>query len=317
MPEKGNSMQVREAIGEYIASKRQAKPKTKKENTYMLGLFCSWCESRGIQLETVKAKVVGEYVDHLSEHLAPRKKGNSLSSHTLYRHIASVRAFLRWCSLDEDFEEFVKLSTVQKIARPKKEVKVIGVFNEQHVKAMLKACEGQESEHLIQRDKAIISLLFDTGIRAAELIGLRMDKIDLSPGDPHIMVRGKGDKEREIGMGDRSRKELWRYVHRYREADRGTRNPVFLSRSHRQMNIRTLQIMIERTGVKAGIEGVRCSPHSFRHSYAVSFIRHGGDIFRLSELLGHTSINITQLYLRSFNQGEARRGAINPLDEVL
>src|SRR5205085_2288670 len=110
------------------------------------------------------------------------------SSQTLYRHVAAIKAFMRWASLDEDFESFVGLTTVQKIERPKKEIKVIEAFTEQQIKAMLKACESQESEHLIQRDKAIISLLYDTGIRAAELVGLRMDKIDLSPSDPHIQV---------------------------------------------------------------------------------------------------------------------------------
>jgi integrase/recombinase XerD len=157
-------------------------------------------------------------------------------------------------------------------------------------------------------------VLVDTGIRAGELCGLQMNHVSLTPTDAHIKVFGKGDKWREVGMGERCRKELRRFVNKHRDAEKGTEATVFRTRRGEPLTERGLFGIIQRLGREAKITGVRCSPHTLRYTYAVASMRESGDIYRLSKLMGHTSIRITENYLKSFTQADARRGAVSPLD---
>src|SRR6266567_1079347 len=287
----------------------------------MIGYFSHFCEEHDIKLENVNRKVVDAYLDHLnaSRH---SKKGGPLSSHTVFLHVTRIKIFLNYCAQDEDFEKYVKTTTVRKISKPKREELTLDTFTKEQVHALISACEkvdvGSEklNSYLINRDRAMIYLLLDTGIRAAELCGLTMRHLILSPNDPHIRVFGKGDKWREIGLGKKCREELERFVNQYRANEKGTDAFVFLTRKGGPMNVRTLQNTTERIGRLAHIENVRCSPHTYRHSYAVTFMRQTGNIYKLSKLMGHSSVKITENYLKSFTQQDARRGAISPVDEV-
>jgi integrase/recombinase XerD len=91
---------------------------------------------------------------------------------------------------------------------------------------------------------------------------------------------------------------------------------LFTSRHHESLSESALAQIIDRLGRQAGIEGVRCSPHTFRHTFATLFMRASNDIFRLSKLLGHSSVKITEQYLKSFSQQDARRGAPSPVGEI-
>jgi site-specific recombinase XerD len=308
-------VQIGEAVGEYLAAKKQLKSKTCSEYGRMLALFSGWCKGKEITLEVLKARQVGEYVGYLSTMLQS-KQGGKVSTHTVAYHVRVLKAFLRWCALDEDFEQYVKLPFVQKIENPRKELKIVETFSVEQVRELFAACEREISPHLQQRNRAIVLLLLDTGIRAAELVGLHLDQVDVSPKDPHVRVFGKGDKWREIGLGARSRKELWRYILHFREKERGKHEPLFLSHSCKALTIEGLADSIERLGKWAGIKGVRCSPHTFRHTFAVAFMRKNNDIYRLSKLMGHTSVSITENYLKSFSQVDLRKDIFSPLDEM-
>jgi site-specific recombinase XerD len=133
--------------------------------------------------------------------------------------------------------------------------------------------------------------------------------------DPFIRVTGKFDKTREVGLGNRTREELTRFVRKYRAKEKGTDAYLFCTRRGDPLTEGTLFRVVKQLGQVARIKGVRCSPHTFRHSYAVIFMRSGGDIFRLSRLLGHSSVKITENYLRSFTQQDSRQGAVHPADQ--
>jgi integrase/recombinase XerD len=154
------------------------------------------------------------------------------------------------------------------------------------------------------RDFAILLLLMDTGIRASELCGLRLGDIQ----DGYINVFGKGSKEREVGLGPNAARALWKYVNQYRKelSPKQSEEHVFIGQGGIPLERNGLYQALRRIGARAGIEGVRLSPHTFRHTFARAWLENGGEIFKLSRVLGHSEMQTTQVYLRDFQSREAR-----------
>jgi site-specific recombinase XerD len=297
------------------------RPKTLSEAQRVLNAFCDFCESQDLQLEQVRAKTVDAYLS-VFQMTHKSKAGSQVSTHTVFLHNTILKAFLNWCSQEEEFEALVKPSMVQRIKNPRCAHLVKDTFSKQQIFSLLGACEvvdvGSEKVNafLRARDRAIVLLLLDTGMRSAELRGLRMNRVFLSKDDPFIRVMGKGQKEREIGMGEKTRTELEHFVETYRTEEKGSEAFLFTSRHHESLSESALTQIIDRLGRQAGIEGVRCSPHTFRHTFATLSMKASNDIFRLSRLMGHSSTKITESYLKSFQQTDARRGAPSPVGEI-
>lgn len=158
------------------------------------------------------------------------------------------------------------------------------------------------------RDQAILALLLDTGLRADELCALRVGDVRLNEGFVFVK-QGKGDKQREVGpLGLETQRTVRRYL-RGREMDRD--DWLLKGRHHTQLTSSGLDRILYRLRDWAGsghFDGVRVSAHTFRHTFAVNFMRQSSDIYALSLLLGHSSVAVTQNYLRDFQQREARRG---------
>jgi integrase/recombinase XerD len=307
---------------EYQAErKNRVKAKTIREGNRILGSFCTFCEAQHMQLEAIKPRTVQSYLDAFQA-THKGKAGGQVSTHTVFLQSAIIKAFLNWCAASEEFSEYMPVSTVLKIKNPKRDVLIRDIFSKAQIDSLLAACNhihiesAKQRTYLKDRNRAIILLLLDTGIRAAELCHLQLNHIFLTPQDAHIQVRGKGDKWREIGIGERCRKELRHFVNKHRNLAKGFPYPVFLTRNGDMLTEQTLLRIVQQLGKQANIKGVRCSPHTFRHTYAVFFLRSGGDIYRLSKLMGHANIGITEQYLKSFSQSDARRGAISPVNSM-
>lgn len=166
-------------------------------------------------------------------------------------------------------------------------------FSEAQVEALLSAAKTGTSP---LRDRALILLLLDTGIRVSEVVGLTAANIDLDGFEARVL--GKGNIERTVPFGRKVSRALNDYLDAFPRRDeqslffalRGTSPGEPLTRSG-------VGQIIDRLGEAAGVTGVRCSPHTFRHTFAVTFLRNGGDVFTLKAILGHTSLAITQKYL--------------------
>lgn len=166
------------------------------------------------------------------------------------------------------------------------------------------------------RDSAIVLLLLDTGMRASELCGLRVQDVDLV--GRRCVVRGKGGKERALSLGQRATRAVWAHL-RGREdepeaalfqSQRGQRPGEGFTRSG-------LTQLIHRLGEAAGIVGVRCSPHTFRHTFSIEFLRAGGNQFTLMEILGHQDLKQTSRYLRLAQADiERQHRAFSPGDRM-
>jgi len=199
------------------------------------------------------------------------------------------------------------------VAIPRIEQQVIQTFSPEQVQALLRATERQLYD---VRDRAIVSLLIDTGIRASELCGLLLKHVWLDADDSYIRVLGKGRKEREVPLGRQSRIALRRYITRYRKPRDPAEQHVFIARGGKPLTLHGLLQVIEQLGERTRIRDVRVSPHTFRHTFAVQYLLNGGDIYKLSRLMGHTSVKITERYLQSVSSKQARSGNHSVLDNL-
>ena len=134
-------MIVREALEEYLAAKRpEMRHKTMSEARRILGYFSDFCTERGIELDHIRPRIIYEYTDFLCEN-RHSKQGGTLSSHTVFLHTTLIKAFLAWCTQDEEFEEYVRPSMVGKIKKPRQDKFVVETFTRDHIDALLKACD--------------------------------------------------------------------------------------------------------------------------------------------------------------------------------
>jgi len=143
------------------------------------------------------------------------------------------------------------------------------------------------------RDRAIILTLIDTGIRASELCDLLIADYDDQRGRLHIR-HGKGDKGRFVITGRRTQKALWRYMGNRPDAKRT--EPLFATRDGNRLDRNNLYGMVRRFGERAGVDGAGI--HRFRHTFAVTFLRNGGNVFELQELMGHADIRTLTVYIK-------------------
>jgi len=328
---------VSEVTQEYLSSPhvRKLSSRTQEEYQQELTVFSDWCSCHQIRNEKGKREVIAGgglllhqidqhavsfFLDHLQATHKPTKK-SELSTYTLAGYVRVIKSFLHWCLKDDQYGCYTSQIVIQRIENPKVIETIIETFSPEQIQALFKACGKEESEHLQMRDKAILAVLLDCGLRATELITLTIGNISLDTKDAYVRVLGKGNKWGEVGLGEQSRRYVQKYVRVFRIPTIGNQIPlqdalVFVNRYGEQLTKSGLWRIIDRLGEWAKIENVRCSPHTFRHTFACMFIQNGGDIYKLSKLLRHSSVSVTEQYLKSLQQSEARKGAKSVLDSI-
>ena len=246
---------------------------------------------------------------HIRAYLAERSQ--SSSSHTTHQAFRVLKTFFRWCIR----EGFLETSPLANVKAPRLANKVIPTFSPAEIKKMLSLCK--QRTFLGDRNRAIIPCLLDTGMRASELIGLTLNDVDFKEG--LMRVKGKGDKERLIRLGNASRQALWKYM-LIRDVKASEHEiALWLSEEMKPFTRNGLFLVIRRLGKRAAIEGVRCSPHTFRHTFAVNFLRAGGNVFDLQTLGGWSSLEMVKRYSQSLNTEDALRAhaKFSPVDRML
>jgi len=224
-----------------------------------------------------------------SEHPYATPQEGRLSDHTVNTYLRAVRAFWSWLMeegiiIDNPFHH-VKLPKVTK--------KVVTTFTAEQIKALLEAIDMSSPQG--QRDYVMILTLLDTGLRISELINLKMENVHLDEGV--VKVLGKGGKERLVPVGSEVVRFLWRYIGTLRpQPQNNLCHTVFLTFDGHPLTTQYFRNRMKKYGRKAGLSGVRCSPHTLRHTSAVSYLRNGGDAFTLQRLLGHTTLLMTRHY---------------------
>ena len=195
--------------------------------------------------------------------------------------ITGVNAFLNWLHQEGHLGEKIR---IQKLMV---EHTVLRTLTADHVQRVIKSKAAGRNQI---RARMIALLILDTGLRISEVLNLRRTDVDFD--NLVIRVMGKGKKERLVPMSFELRKALFRYVRDEKDLIFGTRNGTVVS-------VRNFERDFKELGSRLAITGVRCSPHTLRHTFAVSYLRAGGNLFYLSKILGHTSVKTTERYLQS------------------
>lgn len=206
-----------------------------------------------------------------------------LADATRALRINKVRAFFNWAVR----EDFIPESPADGLKMPKNTWQP-DPFTVDELKRIVAASKIGRTVH---RDTAIIALLIDTGIRASELCNMPIEAVDVGSGQIHVI--GKGDKPRTVIMGNASKTAMWRWLTVRPQSEHPN---VFLARTGRPLHRFTLAQQIKRIGERAGVSP--CYAHRFRHTFAVMYLRNGGDAYSLQFLLGHSSMDVTRQYVK-------------------
>jgi integrase/recombinase XerD len=250
------------------------------------------------QITSFMAWLRGEYVSE-PDGVAPRGQ-IKLSEKSRLNIRTDLSALWTWAVN----EGIVETNIVRTVEAPHPNAPVIEPLSQEEVEQLLNACVQKRSWKTAQRtatanelsrptadrDRALIMLLLDTGMRASELCGMRM--ADLNMAANRIKVLGKGNKERSVYFGKRTAKALWKYV-----GPRAACEWVFTvgpEDDERPFTRDVLGRLLARIGERAGVPDVH--PHRFRHTFAITFLRNGGDLLTLQALLGHSDLKMVQRY---------------------
>lgn len=210
-----------------------------------------------------------------------------LSPYSIRTYYRTLKTFFNWL----ESEGFIKESPMVRIRSPRLPRKIIRPFSREDIDNLLSVCSGN---HFVEhRNRAIVLLFLDTGLRLAELASIQLADIDFDR--ETIRVMGKGAKERVVRIGKTTQRALLRYI-----LLREDNHPcLWVTEERRPMTRRGIQIAIRRLCQRAGIVDAKCGPHTFRHTAAINYLRNGGDIFTLQNMLGHSTLEMTRRYTNS------------------
>lgn len=267
---------------EYLHKNKQTSQNTEVSYQRDLRKLASFLKERGVKaFEEATQTSLDAFVLHMEK--------NNFASSTISRNVASVRALYQYLFRERRIED----NPAEDLRPPRVEKKVPEILSVEEVDTLLRQPDLETPKGM--RDKAMLELLYATGMRVSELIHLQMDDVNLNMG---YITCQEGGKERIIPINHASRRALKRYFGNAREflvRDTGTTN-LFTNCSGYAMSRQGFWKMLKGYAKAAGIAG-DITPHTLRHSFAVHLLQNGADIKSVQEMLGHSDISTTQVYL--------------------
>jgi len=295
-------MHLTTAIRHFLESceveKNQSK-KTLENYQHYLNRFLEF--TADLTLEKIDLHLIKKYRLHLNR-LEPRPN-EALSIKTQNYHIIALRAFLKYCT-KQDWQTLAP----EKIELSKIPERTVEYLTREELERLFEAIDTSSLTGL--RNRAILEMLYSTGLRISELVGLNRKQINLKQGE--FQVRGKGQKVRLVFLSGRSKEWISAYV----ELRKDDFEPLFLNHKrgrrmgsesekargeHRRLTPTAIQDMVRKIAYQAGIVK-KVTPHVLRHSFATELLMNGADIRSVQDLLGHASITTTQIYTHITNQ---------------
>ena len=238
--------------------------------------FLSWLNKKQINYQQVSGKNINEFISNLFN--------SGLKSSSINRKISSIKHFYLFLSK----KKIIKYSPADEIETPKQEKYLPISISEDEVEKLL---SSPNSNRIIERrDKAMIEILYATGMRISELVNLKLTDVDFNRSV--LKVFGKGSKERLVPYGEKAAEALDIYL---RDRKRSDSKNVFLSNRGSQITRgafwQRIKIYIKRENLKSSI-----SPHTLRHAFATHLLNRGADLRSVQILLGHSDLSTTQIY---------------------
>ena len=248
--------------------------------------FFNFCENKKLQLQDIEASDLREY-------LAERVERDQLSSSSLQRHLTSIRQFMKWAEqgqyLVQNPSEDFKL---KRQPRP-----LPGMIDIETINQILDQAAPEKilDQQLWLRDKAMLELLYSSGLRLAELQGLSFKDIDFNR--MLLRITGKGNKTRIVPFGQKAKDSLllWMSVYRIWQGDLRADFSIFISRKGQTLTPRQIENRVKYQAQRAGVN-VDLHPHLLRHCFASHMLSASGDLRSVQEMLGHSNLSTTQIY---------------------
>src|SRR5260370_2871797 len=277
--------------------------KTLEWHRTALGLMRKYLEKeRGITLvgEVDAPAISGWFADMRT---SPGSRGKRRSERAIQPYARSARAFFHWVV----HREMLQSNPFDRVAFPKVGKPLIQTIDAEEFERLLLACtptneSGPIAERAAVRNRAILWVFYDTGIRISELCGLRLGDFDRKRGI--LTVKGKGSKERRVALGQNCLRNLLYYLDKQRPdeeelADWGSagEDHLYLSETRTPLTKNGVTLLFARLRKRAGITGKRISAHIFRHTFAIRYPTLLNDPLSLQELLGHEDLSTVRLYI--------------------
>lgn len=264
---------------EHLALERRMSGLTVKHYARDLAAFADWCDEAGI----------AAWNDVDSEHVRRYSAGvyrRGLSSRSIQRRLSAARTFFRYLKR----EHRVRSNPVEAVSAPKAAKRLPGNLDADRM-ARLLDIPGDST--IVRRDRAMLELLYSSGLRLAELADLDSGDIDLA--DATVRVTGKGNKDRIVPVGRMALTALRQWLEVRAEFAAAGESALFVSNRGSRLSHRAIQARVRHWGRQQGID-TRVYPHLFRHSFATHLLESSHDLRGVQELLGHANIATTQVY---------------------
>jgi len=274
---------MRKEISQFLAflkHEKNASPHTIAAYERDLRQLANYLEERRVELREVDNVILRGFLATLQE------KKNKKS--TIARKLAAVRSFFQFCMK----KKWVEDNPAKIVATPKQEEHVPTFLSEDEMAKILDLPHSRQPLDL--RDRAVLELLYATGIRVSELVGINLNDVNFS--ERLIRVRGKGKKERIVPFGRKAEESMAFYIRARHQINKGgIEEALFLNYRGERLTSRSVERIVDKyihlTALRRKI-----SPHSLRHSFASHLLSRGADLRVIQELLGHESLATTQKY---------------------
>ena len=270
----------------YLSAERRYSPLTVRNYKHDVAQFLAWldCDESRFDPRSVTTEQIREWIIFRTEE-------GKLSAGSMNREVASLRAFFRWLqrtgAVDKDI--FRMISTLKTSRR------LPAFVPESRMTTIVSECGPDSEDFLTERNSLIILMFYACGLRLAELVGI--DRSDFSADYTSLRVRGKGDKQRMVPILEFLREKILHYLGLIERQNIciSSEKALFLTHKGKRISRSVVYRTVQEELTRAGVQGKK-SPHVLRHTFATHLLNGGADMREIQELLGHASLQATQVY---------------------
>ncbi|WP_162626605.1 tyrosine recombinase XerC [Acinetobacter sp. CFCC 10889] len=248
--------------------------------------FIDFCYTRQIELNQIEASDLREY-------LAYKVERDQLTSSSLQRHLTSIRQFMKWAKQSH----YLQINPADDLQLKRQPRPLPGMIDIETINQIMDqvAPEKPSEQQLWLRDKAILELLYSSGLRLAEIQGLKIRDMDFNR--QLLRVTGKGNKTRIVPFGGKAKQSLieWLKIYRIWQGEFTPDSAVFITQKGNAITPRQIENRVKYQAQRAGVN-VDLHPHLLRHCFASHMLSNSGDLRAVQEMLGHSNLTTTQIY---------------------
>ena len=267
---------VREFLS-YIQVEKGLSANTLQSYARDIAKLQNWAEKNSKSIEDLERKDLREWISRMSR--------DGLAPSSVSRSVSAARSFYRFLMLDGH----IKRHPAEDINTPQRHSYLPRFLTEEEIEGLMAAPDVANDEGV--RDRALLELMYATGVRVSEAVGLRTSDVDVHAG--LVACHGKGNKQRRVPVGKSAIHWLQQYLRVRKQLGNEAKPHLFLHRD-RALTRQDAWAIIKKHAAKAGVPDI--SPHTLRHSFATHLLQHGADSRSVQALLGHSDISTTQIY---------------------